>query len=309
MVQIYANFEGLSRKLNNIGWLKSPQELHTFARAFSCNQPLFSFVDVGMGKERADHKLKEMFRLFFQNVQCKHIIFGGCHDNGYIPKYVLCNKNSALTHSLSESLEQYSHDPTAKDRISLLESTTAEYGYQSLGFNIIRFRPVFRSEPLPESHFPSRSLPSRALETRSDGHLFSGQEPEQENKFPSRTTPVSTPAIPSTNTQQQRNVFSPDPATTIQPSGSHTPQTNPTSTSHAPANATGPDSNNPPPTVPPPTYAKAGPQISGVKTISIAPTKSAAPRKFIFINANQQRIDRPLPKPDETATRALAIRM
>ena len=27
-------------------------------RAFSLNQPLFSFVDVGSGKERADHKIK-----------------------------------------------------------------------------------------------------------------------------------------------------------------------------------------------------------------------------------------------------------
>lgn len=69
MVNVVANFEGLSKKLASVGILKSPNDLHTFARAFSCSQPLFSFLDVGMGKERADHKLKEMFRIFLNNMQ------------------------------------------------------------------------------------------------------------------------------------------------------------------------------------------------------------------------------------------------
>ena len=58
MVHVFANFEDLSRKLFHVGILKSPGQLHDFARAFSLNQPLFSFVDVGRGKERADFKLK-----------------------------------------------------------------------------------------------------------------------------------------------------------------------------------------------------------------------------------------------------------
>lgn len=58
MVHIYANLEGLSRKLASVGIIKSPQELHVFARAFSLHQPLFNFIDVGSGKERADHKIK-----------------------------------------------------------------------------------------------------------------------------------------------------------------------------------------------------------------------------------------------------------
>jgi hypothetical protein len=29
-----------------------------FARAFSLNKSLFSFIDVGSGKERADHKVR-----------------------------------------------------------------------------------------------------------------------------------------------------------------------------------------------------------------------------------------------------------
>lgn len=58
MVQVYANFEGLARKLCSVGIIKLPLDLHAFARSFSLNQPLFSFIDVGSGKERADHKIK-----------------------------------------------------------------------------------------------------------------------------------------------------------------------------------------------------------------------------------------------------------
>ncbi|KAK5277597.1 hypothetical protein LTR16_009584, partial [Cryomyces antarcticus] len=58
MVQIYANVDGLSRKLASVGIIKTPADLYLFARAFSLNQPLFSFIDVGSGKERADHKIK-----------------------------------------------------------------------------------------------------------------------------------------------------------------------------------------------------------------------------------------------------------
>jgi len=61
MVQIYANFDGLSKKLTSIGVLESPSEFHEFIRAFNLNQALFQFVDVGIGKERADHKIKGLF--------------------------------------------------------------------------------------------------------------------------------------------------------------------------------------------------------------------------------------------------------
>lgn len=58
MVCIYANLEGLARKLASCGIIHAPADMHAFARSFSLNQPLFNFIDVGVGKERADHKLK-----------------------------------------------------------------------------------------------------------------------------------------------------------------------------------------------------------------------------------------------------------
>ena len=57
---------------------------------------MFSFIDVGSGKERADHKIRETLRLFLPIAQCKHVFFGPCHDNGYLPgKFSVPSNDSA----------------------------------------------------------------------------------------------------------------------------------------------------------------------------------------------------------------------
>jgi hypothetical protein len=61
MVQIFYNMEGLSHKLRSLGIFKNTNEMAPFARAFSLNKALFNFVDVGSGKERADHKVRGIF--------------------------------------------------------------------------------------------------------------------------------------------------------------------------------------------------------------------------------------------------------
>jgi hypothetical protein len=58
MVQIYLSLDKLGQKLYQVGLLKSPNEFRTFAQSFNVNQPLFSIIDVGHGKERADYKIK-----------------------------------------------------------------------------------------------------------------------------------------------------------------------------------------------------------------------------------------------------------
>ncbi|KAJ3475177.1 hypothetical protein NLI96_g12010 [Meripilus lineatus] len=50
---------------------------------FNQASPLFSFVDVGIGKERADEKIKECLRVFTRFPQTVRVFFGGAHDNGY----------------------------------------------------------------------------------------------------------------------------------------------------------------------------------------------------------------------------------
>lgn len=153
--------EGLSHKLRAVGVLRNPNEMAPFARAFSLHQPLFNFIDVGSGKERADYKIRgmccimsyvrprwlhrtkysrvliamnaETLRLFITNMQCKHVLFGGCHDDGYLP-----------------ALDPYKRDPKAASRISLLETLPIQPGFAQLGYKVVSFPSIFRSEPLPD---------------------------------------------------------------------------------------------------------------------------------------------------------------
>lgn len=57
-VEIYVSLEDLSRKLALVGILNTAGDMNIFVHAFNLAQPLFSIVDVGRGKERADHKIK-----------------------------------------------------------------------------------------------------------------------------------------------------------------------------------------------------------------------------------------------------------
>ncbi|EFQ91728.1 hypothetical protein PTT_11369 [Pyrenophora teres f. teres 0-1] len=134
MVQIYLSLDKLAIKLASVGLLRSPQEFRAFAQSFSVNQALFSIIDVGQGKERADHKIKEMLRTFSDNPTCRHIIFGGCHDAGYLL-----------------NLEHFKHDVHKASQITLLETTPAYRGFTDLNnFKRARFDDVFKKEPLPD---------------------------------------------------------------------------------------------------------------------------------------------------------------
>jgi hypothetical protein len=134
-VNIYVSLDKLGQKLAQVGLLKHPQEFRAFVQGFNVNQPLFNFVDVGHGKERADNKLRETLRSFIDNPTCKHIIFGGCHDAGYL-----------------NNLEPYKHDDNKASRITLLESTPYYPGFTKLpsSFKRAKFDGVFKSDPLPE---------------------------------------------------------------------------------------------------------------------------------------------------------------
>lgn len=63
VVQVVLNLQGLANKLQACGIIMNPNEAFAFGRAFGLAQPLFSFIDAGMGKERADHKIRETLRL------------------------------------------------------------------------------------------------------------------------------------------------------------------------------------------------------------------------------------------------------
>ena len=176
-----------------------------FARAFSLNKSLFSFIDVGSGKERADHKVRgnssyffavgerilltgisETLRLFLPNMQCKHVIFGGCHDNGYLP-----------------TLDPYKRDQNTGPRISLLETLPIQPGFTQLGFKVVQFPTVFRSDPLPDRPTIPIFVPSAtagaqsvsALSSRSNSIATNGVAPTPAQaaaaNLPKAATPVS----------------------------------------------------------------------------------------------------------------------
>ena len=57
LTRIYANFKGLGDVCHKAGILTKPSTIEEFARGFTGSKHLFDFVDVGMGKDRADEKI------------------------------------------------------------------------------------------------------------------------------------------------------------------------------------------------------------------------------------------------------------
>ncbi|KAK3369329.1 hypothetical protein B0T24DRAFT_632366 [Lasiosphaeria ovina] len=142
-VQVVLSVEGLNRALHASGTLQGPDVglLARFGRGFCRAQPLFSFVDVGYGKEQADHKVRKIFELMANNIQCRCLILGGLHDNGY-----------------ATFLESFRNN----SKICLLETTPAAADFRKLSFSRINFPTVFRSETLPSrlTLLPGLSLPT-----------------------------------------------------------------------------------------------------------------------------------------------------
>ena len=70
--------------------------------------------------------------MFAENRHCKHIIFGGCHDNGYVPFL----------------------DPYSKDALhtTLLETGAPAREFKSLPFQTSKFPLVFSSNTVPATH-------------------------------------------------------------------------------------------------------------------------------------------------------------
>ena len=65
MVRVYANFAGLSTALVRAGLQRSIYDLLKFAGGFTRGQPLFDFVDAGIEKEGADHKIRGELPVLF----------------------------------------------------------------------------------------------------------------------------------------------------------------------------------------------------------------------------------------------------
>lgn len=82
VTMVFLSKVGLEGALHRNG-ICTPEEFTSFLNGFGGAHQLFSIVDVGMGKEAADHKLREYLDMFTKMPQTFKVFFGGGHDNGY----------------------------------------------------------------------------------------------------------------------------------------------------------------------------------------------------------------------------------
>ncbi|KAK4541043.1 hypothetical protein LTR36_008412 [Oleoguttula mirabilis] len=130
VVRVYANLGGLADVCTKAGLISSPNQLAEFARGFTRGKTLFDFVDVGAGKDRADGKIAETFKLYLYDYHCRQILFGCSHDNGY-----------------ARLLEQYT-DAEPLRRVTLLEGTPFEKELAILPFPTVKLGSIFRESKI-----------------------------------------------------------------------------------------------------------------------------------------------------------------
>ncbi|CAF3487073.1 unnamed protein product, partial [Fusarium graminearum] len=162
VIKAYANEAGLSHFLVSSGIIKAPRDLVEFAKDFTQASEYTDFLLVGSGKDRADKKIQGKrdssyhfllahaqagcFKQFVKNPTCRHIIFGACHDNSYV-----------------RLLEDYCHDDSVVDRVTMLHGFSVGREFRDLRFKSFKMEDVFKAAPLqdvassPES---SASVPS-----------------------------------------------------------------------------------------------------------------------------------------------------
>ncbi|CAF9934684.1 MAG: hypothetical protein ALECFALPRED_006061 [Alectoria fallacina] len=129
VTRIYANVKGLGDACKKSGILSTPSTIEDFARGFTGSKQLFDFVDVGVGKDRADDKISEIFKLHLYDSHCRRILFGCSHDNGY-----------------ARLLEDVA-DLAIRDGITLLEGVPFERELSQLKstYHTTRFEGLFRT--------------------------------------------------------------------------------------------------------------------------------------------------------------------
>ena len=198
------------------------------------------------------------------------------------------------------NLEPYKRDANIKTRITLLESTPAEWAYQNLGFQIARFNSVFRSEPLPDGrrHYsPVQASTSISARPPSPSrHAFSPSANTFHPKHSSGSYHEAEHDPKASTSRRDGGVTVTYPSRPV-----------------APAHNTSADSNNTtiigkaPSPVNVPWAQVGGP--AGSKTINIGSAKSNPVKKGILYNEHNQRIDEKLPKPDPIAENKLKMRV
>ncbi|KAH7931005.1 hypothetical protein BV22DRAFT_1077661 [Leucogyrophana mollusca] len=170
---VYCNKSGLMETLisNNIC---SIEEFEAFVVGFNQASPLFSIVDVGIGKEAADAKIKECLRVFTRFPQTSRVFFGGTHDNGY---------TSTLNYLENEGL---------------LEKVVLLRGYKNLA---VELRNLDLPELEIEGVFMSKKLPTNIFKKAPISPP--GILPEDFERF---RTPFKSPRAPQRSLSPAKNM-------------------------------------------------------------------------------------------------------
>lgn len=270
IVRVYANLNDLSKSLRLSRVIDYDDDMRLFAERFTNSRADFDFINVGKGKENADSKIRRMLNHYYRNIQCKRIFLAGCcHDNGYL-------------HDLRD------YTGFSDRRLVLLETTPAEPSFRSLGFPIMRFDNVFRSEPLNN-------------ETK---HGFSMMPPKPSPIQPSSTPgPIARPVQPLQKSatmppasQEQRHSSTPTsasgtPSSPIQPSSTPEQQAN-----QPPRAASVISSGNGGTSI---SYATAG-GVNDLQNVTVKAPKPKKQPKILYYNADGYRIDPPTQHPPRT---------
>ncbi|KAL8827583.1 MAG: hypothetical protein Q9170_006958 [Blastenia crenularia] len=143
VTRVYANLKGLAEVCYKAGIAERASLVEDFYRGFTGSKILFDFIDVGPGKDRADEKITELFKLQLSDYRCHHIFFGCSHDNGY-----------------ARLLEQYT-EPSLTVRVTLLEGVPfeRELSLMKNQYSNVRFEDLFRTEKINIYNLPQHFVP------------------------------------------------------------------------------------------------------------------------------------------------------
>ncbi|KKA25646.1 C-x8-C-x5-C-x3-H zinc finger protein [Rasamsonia emersonii CBS 393.64] len=181
VTRIYANVKGLGHACHQAGIIESPSLMEDFVRGFNESRLLFDFVDVGSGKDRADDKIAETFKLNLYNCHCHQIFLGCSHDNGY-----------------ARLLEETLADRELTGRISLIEGVPFEKELESIkaSYRVTQFQDLFRTTKLTPKMASSNGTSKPQVVSQPQTMLSPHQGPASLTRTSTNTTSSSssTPA-------------------------------------------------------------------------------------------------------------------
>ncbi|KAJ7780175.1 hypothetical protein DFH07DRAFT_794069 [Mycena maculata] len=149
-VYVFFNKRGLIETFRRAGFIPLISKFEDFVMGFNQATERFLMVDVGNTKEAADAKLKVYLEDEIRLPETFKIVFGGCHDNGYV-----ANLHSQITAGYKEKL------------ILLKSYEEMATGIAMLGLPTLTIPDLFMSQKIsddavfsPTSSRASKDLPS-----------------------------------------------------------------------------------------------------------------------------------------------------